>query len=55
MLSGQLGLQAHREGDFDADIISCGQVVGMINSLKSVKEVMDEIVDGAHEIYQRIG
>ncbi len=55
VISGQLGLKAFREGDVDAGVISCGQVVGLIDSLKSIKEVIQEIVDGAQEIYQRLG
>jgi NAD(P)H-dependent flavin oxidoreductase YrpB (nitropropane dioxygenase family) len=55
VISGQLGLKAFQEGDMDAGVISCGQVIGVIDTLKGVKEVIDEIVDGAHEIYRRLG
>ena len=54
-ISGQLALKAFQEGDPDAGVISCGQVIGLIDTLKSVREVIDEIVKGAHEIYQRLG
>ena len=55
VISGQVGLKAFQEGDIDAGVIACGQVVGVIDSLKSVKEVIDEIVDNAHDIYRRLG
>jgi NAD(P)H-dependent flavin oxidoreductase YrpB (nitropropane dioxygenase family) len=55
VISGQVGLKAFQDGDIDAGVISCGQVVGVIDTLKSVKEVIDEIVDNAYEIYQRLG
>ncbi len=55
VISGQLALKAFQEGDSDAGVISCGQVIGLIDTLKSVREVIDEIVEGAHEIYQRLG
>jgi NAD(P)H-dependent flavin oxidoreductase YrpB (nitropropane dioxygenase family) len=55
VISGQVGLKAFQEDDSDAGVIACGQVVGVIDTLKSVKEVIDEIVDNAHEIYRRLG
>ncbi|OGP53490.1 MAG: nitronate monooxygenase [Deltaproteobacteria bacterium RBG_13_52_11] len=55
VISGQLGLKAFRVGDMDAGVIACGQVVGVIDTLKGVKEVINEIVDGSHEIYRRLG
>jgi nitronate monooxygenase len=38
------------EGDIDAGLISCGQVVGLIKETLSVKEVIDSIIDGAKTI-----
>jgi nitronate monooxygenase len=55
VISGQKGLMVYQEGDIDAGVIACGQVVGLIDSLKSVKEVIDEIVDNAHDIYRHLG
>jgi NAD(P)H-dependent flavin oxidoreductase YrpB (nitropropane dioxygenase family) len=55
VISGQVGLKAFQDDDSDAGVIACGQVVGVIDTLKSVKEVIDEIVDNAHEIYRRLG
>ena len=55
VISGQVGLKAFQDDDIDAGVIACGQVVGVIDSLKSVKEVIDEIVDNAHDIYRRLG
>jgi nitronate monooxygenase len=55
VISGQVGLKAFQEDESDAGVIACGQVVGVIDTLKSVKEVIDEIVYDAHEVYQRIG
>ncbi len=54
VIGGELGKKTFTEGDVDAGIIACGQVVGMINELKSVKEVIDEIVEGAKSIQQRM-
>ena len=55
VISGQVGLKAFQDDDIDAGVVACGQVVGVIDSLKSVKEVIDEIVDNAHDIYRRLG
>ena len=55
VISGQVGLKALQEGDSDLGIIACGQVVGLIDDLKSVQDVIQEMVDGAHTIYQCFG
>jgi len=55
VVSGQLGLKVFQGGDTDAGVVACGQVVGLIDQLKSVKEVITEIVDGVHEIYRGFG
>ncbi|MDP2952449.1 MAG: nitronate monooxygenase, partial [Chloroflexota bacterium] len=40
-------------GDVNAGVMACGQVVGMINSVPTCKEVIDEMVNGAQEIWKR--
>jgi NADH:quinone reductase (non-electrogenic) len=55
VISGKLGLKAFKDGDIDAGVISCGQVVGLIDDLKSVKEVIQEIIEGTQTIYRRFG
>jgi NAD(P)H-dependent flavin oxidoreductase YrpB (nitropropane dioxygenase family) len=55
IISGQVGLKAFQDDDIDAGVIACGQVIGVIDTLKSVKEVIAEIVDNAHEIYRHLG
>jgi nitronate monooxygenase len=55
VISGQVGLKAFQDDEIDSGVISCGQVVGVIDTLKSVKEVIDEIVEDAREIYRRLG
>ncbi len=54
VIGGQIGKEAFTGGNVDSAVIACGQVVGMINELKSVKEVIDEIVEGAKSIQQRM-
>lgn len=55
VVSGQVGLKALQEGNTDAGVIACGQVVRVIDQLKSVREVIDEIVNNSHEIFQGLG
>lgn len=53
ILNSQSGLKALQEGDPDGAIIACGQVIVLIDELKSVYEVIREMVTGAEEIYRR--
>jgi NAD(P)H-dependent flavin oxidoreductase YrpB (nitropropane dioxygenase family) len=55
VIGGQLARQAYQTGDVDAGVISCGQVIGVIDTVKGVNEVIAEIVNGAHAIYRRFG
>ncbi len=56
LLSVTSGTNAQRvyfEGDLDAGLAECGQVVGIIQDIPSVKEVIDGIVEGAEEIIKK--
>jgi nitronate monooxygenase len=55
VISGQMGKKAYEDGDPDGGIIACGQVVGLIDEVKSISEVIQEIVEGARDIYLRLG
>jgi len=54
VINSEAGLKALQEGDANGGIIACGQVIGLIDDLKSVQEVIDEIVEGAQAIYRRL-
>jgi NADH:quinone reductase (non-electrogenic) len=53
LLSSKRSLKALQEGDPDGAIIACGQVIGLIDELKTVQEVIEEMVKGALTIYGR--
>jgi len=53
-ISGKLGKEAWMGGDLDGATIACGQNVGLIHEVKTVKEVIDDIVNGAREISARL-
>lgn len=54
LISGQRGLKAMTYGDPELGIIACGQVVGLINEILTVKQVIDGIITGAKEIAQKL-
>ena len=54
VISGQIGKKAIQEGEMEEAIIACGQCVGMIKDIKSVKEVIEEIIQGARSILQKL-
>ncbi len=51
--SGQNSAKVYFEGDLEAGLAECGQVVGIINDIPTVKEVIDGIVSGAREIIEK--
>jgi len=50
LLSGLRGLKALQTGELDDALFACGQVVGLINDIPTVKEVIDSIISGAERI-----
>jgi nitronate monooxygenase len=53
-MGGRMGRNAYQEGDVDGTIIGCGQCVGLIHQIKSVKEVIDDMIQDAQSILQRL-
>jgi nitronate monooxygenase len=54
IVRGHRGQEAFQEGDLEGAFIACGQCVGLIHEIKSVREVMEEIVQGAQNILQKL-
>jgi nitronate monooxygenase len=54
MISGLRQKQALDKGDFDEAMIPCGEVVGLINNIPSVKELIDGIINEAKLIGQHL-
>jgi nitronate monooxygenase len=48
--SGQNSQRVYFEGDLEAGLAECGQVVGLIHDIPTVKEVVDGIIKGAEQI-----
>ncbi|MEW6376898.1 MAG: nitronate monooxygenase [Thermodesulfobacteriota bacterium] len=54
VISGQMGQKALQEGDLEGSVIACGQCVGLIHEIKSVQEVINEIIQGAQSILEKL-
>jgi nitronate monooxygenase len=53
-MGGRMSRNAYQEGDVDGTIIGCGQCVGLIHKIKSVKEVIEDTIQDAQSILQRL-
>jgi nitronate monooxygenase len=54
LLSGQRGLEVYRTGELDRGLVPCGQVVGLIHHIPTVKQLMEDIVQEAEEVMSRL-
>ena len=54
LINGQRGKQALEKGDINDAVLACGQVVGLINKIPSVKEIIEGIISEAKLIGQRL-
>jgi len=53
-MGGRMSPNAYRKADVDGTIIGCGQCVGLIHKIESVKEVIEHIIRDAKSILQRL-
>ena len=54
VIGGQMGREAYPKGDLEGAIIACGQCVGLVHEMKSVREVIEEIMSGAEALLDRL-
>jgi len=54
VISGERGRQVFDEGDLSAGTAACGEVVGLIHEVLSVREVIEGIISGAKAIIERM-
>lgn len=54
LITGEKSLSAWESGDVDKGLIGCGQVIGLISEVKSVREVIDGIVGEARSILEHL-
>jgi nitronate monooxygenase len=53
-ISGKLGREAMATGDVKSGMMACGQAVGLIHDVPTVKEVVNSIINEAKEIMGRL-
>jgi NAD(P)H-dependent flavin oxidoreductase YrpB (nitropropane dioxygenase family) len=53
-ISGQTSQKAYEEGDLSGAIVASGQCVGLIHEIKSVKEVIKDMIEEAQSILQKL-
>jgi nitronate monooxygenase len=54
VVSGERAKQMYAQGDLDVGIVSCGQGVGLVNDIPTVKEVLDRIIEEATQRAKRV-
>jgi len=54
MLNGDLARRSYRSGETNDSILYCGQSVGLVNEIPSVKEIIDGIMKEARQIVERL-
>lgn len=54
VISGQIGRKALLEGDLDGGTFAIGQVIGLIHDIKPVAKVINDIMEEAEQVYQRL-
>jgi nitronate monooxygenase len=52
--SGDKAEEMYRDGDVDHGVVSCGQGVGLIKDIPTVKELLDRIMSEAEGIISRL-
>ncbi|MFO7996151.1 MAG: nitronate monooxygenase [Dehalococcoidia bacterium] len=53
LLAGQKGRDLLENGELDQGLLACGQVVGLVRDIPSVKEIIDSVISEAEEIMER--
>ncbi|MHA1938433.1 MAG: NAD(P)H-dependent flavin oxidoreductase, partial [Candidatus Thorarchaeota archaeon] len=52
--SGDKAEEMYREGDTDLGVVACGQGVGLIKDIPTIKELLDRIMAEAEEIISKL-
>ena len=52
--SGQNAEKMYKEGDIEAGMVSCGQGVGLIKDVPTVKELLDRMMNEAEEVISKL-
>lgn len=53
-VAGNIGKEAYKTGDINSGVISASESIGIINEIKSIKEIVNDIVVEAEEVLSRL-
>ena len=54
LLSGKRGLELYETGALDRGLVACGQVIGLVQDIPTVKELIERIIKEAEEVISNI-
>lgn len=54
IISGKIGKEAYFSGDINRGCIACGQVVGRIHEIKSISEIINDIMTEAEQTLEKL-
>jgi NAD(P)H-dependent flavin oxidoreductase YrpB (nitropropane dioxygenase family) len=54
LLSGKKGLELYETGALDRGLVACGQVIGLVHDIPTVKELIERIIKEAEEVVSSI-
>ena len=52
--SGKVGKEAYSSGDIDKGVIAVGEAIGLIDEIKSIKEIMEDVISEAEDVLSRL-
>lgn len=52
--AGKIGKKCQMDGDLDGGIFAIGQAIGLINEIKPVQKVIDDVMEEAREVLSRL-
>jgi NAD(P)H-dependent flavin oxidoreductase YrpB (nitropropane dioxygenase family) len=52
--SGDKSEEMYREGDIDHGVVACGQGVGLVKDIPTIKELLDRVMSEAEEVISRL-
>ena len=52
--SGDKAEKMYKEGDIDLGVVACGQGVGLIKDVPTIKELLDRVMAEAEDIISRL-
>jgi NAD(P)H-dependent flavin oxidoreductase YrpB (nitropropane dioxygenase family) len=55
LVAGQRSMKAMEAGNVDESLLACGQIVGLVHDIPTVKELVERTMEEATALYERLG